>query len=847
MRLKDIYIKPKIPKKLEKLFELSYNVWTTWDKDAVNLFLRIDPNLFRKLNFNPVEFLHKIEYEKLQKLAEDKGFLYELKNVWDKFSQYKKYRGYYMDKNDNKIYFDKGDLIAYFSMEYGLHESLPLYSGGLGVLAGDFIKSASDMGMPIVGFGLLYKYGYLNQYINEEGYQEEEYVENRWYLKPIKEVRDKENKPITFEMKIKNYKVNVKLWKIEVGKIPLYFLDTDIATNSEYVKSITDYLYVADRDKRIEQEILLGQGAIQAIKILNIEPKIYHLNEGHSAFLIIERLKKMMMEDKLSYEATKQIIRESTVFTTHTPVIEGNEHFDKDKITTYIKDDIEKLEIKIDTFLVNGLIENSTKFWLPALALKFSKYSNAVSKLHQEVSKKMWKEIYGELDYSEIPIDYITNGVHIQSWLSNEMARIFDRYIGPDYLHMADKSLWEQIEDIPDDEIWAVHKTRKEHLISFIRNRIVDKLEARGAPSTKISELSNILNPEYLTIAFARRFATYKRANLILHDKERLKKILTNGKKPVQLIFAGKAHSADKMGKELIKEIIDFAKEYDLEDKVVFLENYDINVARHLVQGVDVWLNTPLKHMEASGTSGMKAGINGVLNLSVLDGWWPEGYNGENGWAITAGERYQNIDMKNETEANQIYSLLEEEITEIYYDKTGAYYPKNWVKKMKKSIYSICKDFNMHRMLDEYFYKSYYPAMSQIDLLEESNHKEIDEYVKQKDIIKEKWSKLYIKFIDSEFEKKDVSTGENAKIDAYVYLDNIDPSLISVEIFYKYDENGYKVIDMEFLEKYEDSILKFTADVEVKGYGLEQYNVRIRPSHDMLFESNPEFVKWYFE
>jgi len=326
-----------------------------------------------------------------------------------------------------------------------------------------------------------------------------------------------------------------------------------------------------------------------------------------------------------------------------------------------------------------------------------------------------------------------------------------------------------------------------------------------------------------------------------------LRKILTNEKKPIQLIFAGKAHSADKRGKELIKEIIDFAREYSLEDKVVFLENYDINVARHLVQGVDLWLNTPLKHMEASGTSGMKAGINGVLNLSILDGWWPEGYNGENGWAITAGERYDNIDLKNATESNQIYSLLEEEITELYYEKTGYYYPKNWVKKMKKSIYSICKDFNMHRMLDEYFYKSYYPAMTNIDKLEETGFEKLHKYVKQKAVIEKKWKNMYIKFIDAGFEKSDVETGDSIRIDAYVYLDDIDPSNISVEVFYKYSEKKYNIIKMDFVEKYKDSIVKFTAEIKIKGYGLEQYNLRIRPSMDMIFKSNPEYVKWYFE
>ncbi|HAQ60907.1 TPA: alpha-glucan phosphorylase, partial [Candidatus Delongbacteria bacterium] len=677
MKLKNFYVKPVVPDSLQPLYEVSYNMWSTWDKEAERLYRRINPELFRNVKHNPVEFLHRLSSEDMDKLSKDNGFLYELNKVYDKFKRYMSFEGYYTDENGDDIPTHSDDIIAYFSMEFGMHESVAIYSGGLGVLAGDYLKAASDTGIPLYGIGLLYTYGYMNQRIAIDGFQQEEYLENKWYLKAVKETTDANGEPLIFPMKIKGHNVWIKIWEIDVGKIKLYLLDTNIPQNDISARCITDHLYIADKHLRIQQEIILGQGGLKALDLLGIKPKVFHLNEGHSAFLIVERLKQLVLDHKMPFEKAKQLIKQSTVFTTHTPVIEGNEHFDESFIREYFKEDVEALGMTMERFLQCGKVDNSRIFWLPIFAIKYSKFRNGVSKLHGDVSKEMWKDVFPHLHDDEVPIDFVTNGVHLQTWLSMEITYLFDRYLGPDYMHKANRTtLWDGISAIPSNEIWEAHKRRKEQLVTFIRKKLVHTLQRRGAPAKKIKKASNALNPQYLTIGFARRFATYKRANLLLQDPERLKKILTNPLRPVQIIFAGKAHPADVAGKTIIKDILNFAIQNDLEDHIVFVEDYDMDIARHMIQGVDVWLNNPIKPMEASGTSGIKAGINGVLNLSVLDGWWPECFNGTNGWAITAGDFYSDITLKSSAEAQQIYDLLEEEITEKYYEKRDSYFPE---------------------------------------------------------------------------------------------------------------------------------------------------------------------------
>jgi starch phosphorylase len=848
MKLKNFYVKPTYPIELKPLFEISYNMWATWDKETERLFRRINPELFREVHHNPVEFLHRLSKEDIVKLSKDNGFLYELNKVYDKFQQYMNFEGYYSNENNEDIPVNKEDVIAYFSMEFGMHESVPIYSGGLGVLAGDYLKAASDMGIPLVGIGLLYTYGYMNQRIAIDGYQQEEYLENKWSLKPIKETVNDKGEPMLFSMKIKDKDIWIKIWEIDVGKIKLYLLDTNIQQNDPSARCITDHLYISDKNLRIQQEIILGQGGLKALDVLNIKPTVFHLNEGHSAFLIVERIKQLVLIDKMSFEKAKQLVIQTTVFTTHTPVIEGNEHFDDNIIIEYLKYDIEAINMPMERFLKCGKVDGSRIFWLPVFAIKYSRFRNGVSKIHAEVSRNMWKGIFPYMQDNEIPITHVTNGVHLQTWLSLEITYLFDRYIGPDYMHRAsDSDLWDGVASIPDNEIWEAHKRRKEQLITFLRKKIVDSLQKKGAPAKSIKRASNLLNPQFLTIGFARRFATYKRADLLFQDPERLKAILTNPAKPVQIIFAGKAHPADIAGKTIIKGILNMTAKYGLEDHIVFIEDYDMDIARHMVQGVDVWLNNPIKPMEASGTSGIKAGINGVINLSVLDGWWAEAYNGENGWAINAGEFYKDIDLKNQAEAQQIYDLIEDEITEKYYDHVDSYYSKEWVVRMKNSIYSVGKDFNMHRMFKEYYNKFYDKIFNDIQVLKKNNYKTFDDILKLRDNYESKWKDLYFKDVFTNIDSHSISSEETISVEAYIYLGSVENKEVKAELFYKPGNDAPEIIGMKFIEKYADNIAKFTCEFILSGSGEQGFNIRLRPDSDILFGMYPEYVKWYIK
>lgn len=846
MDVRKFFIRPQIPEKIHALHDLAFNVWTCWDKDSEKLFHRLDPQLFRQLNHNPVEFLYKLNPDRLKEAAKDKGFLYELQHVTEKFKSYMGYEGTYLENGEEKQ-FNKDDVVAYICTEYGLHESIPLYSGGLAVLAGDQLKAVSDVGFSMVGFGLMYRYGYFNQRIMPDGTQTEEFHENTWYLCAVKEVMDSVGNPLLIEIPLKGEKVIAKIWSIQVGKVPLYLIDTNVHQNPPKFRKITNTLYDPDRAIRLEQELILGRGSIIALQALGITPKVYHLNEGHTAFAILERLLGLMKDKNMSLDDAREIVKRSTVFTTHTPVVEGNEHFSDDLIKEYLVDEVKALGLSMDEFLYLGKIKKEKLFWLPAFALRFSGCSNGVSQIHADVSKSMWKDIFPTRHERELPIEGITNGVHVQSWLSLQMTELFDRYIGPDYLHSAEQTdVWKKIQTIPDGEIWNAHRRRKEQVISFIRRRISEMMKRRGYCKNKIKDLEQVLNQDYLTIGFARRFAHYKRGNLLLNDPERLTAILTNADKPVQLVFAGKAHPADGIGKDIIKQLFNFINNYPVENHVVFIEDYDINIARHLIQGVDVWLNTPIKPMEASGTSGMKAGMNGVLNLSVLDGWWPEAYNGENGWAIVAGEGNEDPEISRDAEANHLYELLENEITETYYDRTDNDVPTEWVKMMKNSIITVGSGFNMHRAVREYLYKFYLPLMESSKKLFEKENKLLTDVNAYKKKIDEAWPHIHIRDYFTSINGNMPVSGEEVNFDCYVYLGNIDIDLINVEIFYCYGENkqNYRSIPLKFIEKYNDNVAKFTGSLKLEGTGLQEISARIIPSNPDFREVYPEYIKW---
>jgi glycogen phosphorylase len=849
------YVNPKIPKELAHLEELSCNLWSTWDKQAIKLFTRIDPIVYRKCAHNPVMLLHHVSADRLNELASDTGFLSELSLVYKSFSNYMKFIGHYVSSNGRKKKFEKDDCIAYFSMEYGLHESLPIYSGGLGILAGDHLKASSDQGIPLIGFGLLYQYGYFTQMINTDGEQQEEWKQNDWHLMPVKIMKTQKGDNMIVKINVEGQDILIKIWMISIGQTKLYLLDTDIVENSEFHRSITNKLYDSDRDIRILQEIVLSLGSLELLKELGIKPKAYHLNEGHSAFIIIERLRKLVKDDGFSFDEACQLVANSTVFTTHTPVTAGNEHFNIELVKKYLGKRIAETGLSVDDFFKYASIDGDDRnFWLPALALRFSRLTNAVSELHSTVSRKLWKSVYPKLSISEIPIKYVTNGVHTPTWLSKELTLLFDRYLGEDYLHTADESsVWENIRKIPDIEIWEAHQRRKEQMISFIRQRIEQSLLENKLSIPYSKKLRNTLSPDVLTVGFARRFAPYKRANLILEDKERLLAIINNTHKPVQFVFAGKAHPADPEGKKLIKNLVEFAKENDIEDRFVFIENYDINVAKHIVQGVDIWLNTPIRPFEASGTSGMKAGLNGVLNMSVLDGWWPECYDGENGWAITGGYDHTTQNISNHLESQQIYDLLEGEAADFYYRRNESNLPFSWLQRMKRSIYTVGMGFNLHRMLREYVDDFYIPCINGYEQLTADNHKLLHEILQKEQQIKEYWDRIEIKDCVFKMTKKDVLIANAASITSgdvidakcYVYLDKASEHDFSVEMIYRdLTHNKNKTATLAFKERYEDNVALYSAEFETESSGLHGINIRLKANNHRFHQNYYQYIKW---
>ncbi|HUV42285.1 MAG TPA: alpha-glucan family phosphorylase [Sedimentisphaerales bacterium] len=846
MLLKSIFVWPRFPEKLQPLYELAYNLWSVWNYDGLGLFYRIDTRLFRKVKHNPLKLLHSLSRERLEDLSRDKQFLSELDRVWAKFQNYMRAQGALEDEFGGKCGLAPEDTIAYLSMEFGLHESIGMYAGGLGILAGDFLKGASDLGVPVVGIGLLYKFGYFNQHIDLKGYQQEVFTRFENYLIPVKELYDSHGNWAHITVPILNEQVTVRVWQIDVGKARLILLDTDIESNPPNLRDITHQLYVGEREKRMQQELVLGLGSIKALAVCGIEPKVYHFNEGHCAFGVIGRLHDLMVDKNFSFSEARAIIRASTVFTTHTPVIAGNEHFPADLVKKYLQPYISAMGLSFDRVSEMGSINGDTNvFWLPAFAIRFSSQINAVSKQHAQQARKMWSSIFPDRPMLEIPISSIANGVH-HSWISPPFIDLFNRYLGPDYVYFGKKgSVWSNIYNIPDEELWEEHRRNKRDLVNFIRRQFTEKMIMGGYSFTRMFSVNRLLNTDYLTVVFARRFAGYKRATLILTDKQRFKKILTNPARPMQIIFAGKAHPTDVQSKAMIKEIIDFAKEYQVEDRVIFIEDYDLNTAKHLHWGADVWLNNPAQDMEASGTSGMKAAMNGVLHLSTLEGWWRQGYNGRNGWAITAGNLYDKWDLQTIADANQLYDLLEHEITDLYYTRSEVDVPRVWVRMMKDLIFSVVHNFNINRTLCDYLKDAYIPAMDQTARLATDSYKLLKQAVKEEELVLRYWDNIkLVSLAISGPQKEKLTEGQTVEVRCGVNFGQAGPELFTVELFYMYNhETAYEVLPMEPKQQ-QANLMYYTYSLEIKGYGSQSLNVRIKPANLVIQDIHPQLIKW---
>jgi starch phosphorylase len=837
---------PSLPAKLERLRELANNLWWSWNHEAIELFRRLDRDLWESTGHNPVLILGTIRQERLEQAAEDDGFIAHCDRVCRVFDRYMEGQGTWYRKTYVDMAQGDGPCIAYFSAEFGLTESLGIYAGGLGILAGDHLKSASDLGLPFVAVGLLYQQGYFRQYLNPDGWQQELYPENDFYNMPVTLERQVSGAPLTVEVEYPGRVVKAQVWRAQVGRVPLYLLDTNIGDNRHEDRDITDQLYGGDHDLRIRQEILLGIGGIRALAALGIRPNVCHMNEGHSAFLALERICSLMQENQLSFAEAREAASAGHVFTTHTPVPAGIDWFHPDLVDHYFSFYYPRLGLSRHEFLGLGRMDPNDAngyFCMAILAMRLANKVNGVSQLHGRVSREMWQEVWPQVPQEEVPITGITNGIHPRSWISHDMADLYDRYLGPRWIERpAELSVWQQVMRIPDEELWRTHERRRERLVAFARRRLREQLELRGGSPSELSQAEQVLNPEALTIGFARRFATYKRATLLFRDVERLVRIVGNKERPVQIVFAGKAHPRDNPGKDLIRQIVHQAREPEFRNRIVFIEDYDMIVARYLVQGVDVWLNTPRRPHEASGTSGMKATANGALNMSVLDGWWDEGYTPETGWAIGHGEEYTDdqADYQDAVEANAIYDLFEKEIVPLFYERGRDGLPRGWIAKMKAAMRDHAGVFNTNRMVREYAERCYMPSAERDRLLGEDSLTRAKALAAWKARVYQQWPQLRIEKVSTEGpEDQELKVGNQLQVQAQIYLGSLNPTDVTVQLFYgKLNAEGLIVegeaIPMLIAQSKGKGKYVFAGAITCTTSGRHGYALRIVPHHEDL-------------
>ncbi len=857
---------PSLPTRLERLRDLAYNLWWCWNLDAIDLFRRLDRDLWEESGHNPVLMLGGIKQERLEEAAEDDGFLAHLERVYQQFDRYvhspntwyKKAHGALALSGSTELaeVLAEGSgepCIAYFSAEFGLTDCIPNYAGGMGVLAGDHLKSASDLGLPLVGVGLLYQKGYFRQYLNPDGWQQERYPENDFYNMPVQPALREDGTPVTVRVDYPGRKVTAQVWRAQVGRVPLFLLDTNIPVNNRQDQDITDELYGGDLEMRIQQEIMLGIGGIRALEALGIHPTLCHMNEGHSAFLALERIRILMEEQGLSFAEAREAASAGNVFTTHTPVPAGIDRFPPHLMDRYFSNYYRGLGLSREEFVALGRgnpVDHQELFCMTCLALRLAAHTNAVSQLHGKVSRRMWQGIWPGVPEDEVPITSVTNGIHIPSWTSLDLARLYDRYLGPRWLERPDaQTIWERVNEIPNEELWRTHERRRERLVAVVRRRLREQLNRRGVSPSEIERASEVLDPKALTIGFARRFATYKRATLILRDPERLARILNDKDCPIQIIFAGKAHPQDNPGKKLIQQIVHFARREEFRRQIVFIEDYDVSIARYLVQGVDIWLNTPLRPREASGTSGMKAAANGVLNMSTLDGWWDEAYQPDSGWAIGRGELYEDLNYQNDIESRAIYGILEKEIVPLFYDRNSDGLPHKWITRVKATMRAICPVFNTNRMVREYTERFYLPAAQRHQHLTENEMARAKALAQWKSHLREYWPNIRVDNVEAEAPAR-LKVGAELQVRAQVYLGVLEPKDVAVQLYYGLlDTRGEilkgEAIPMKWVESNGDGSHVFVGPISCRTSGRYGYALRVLPHHEDLGNPyEPGLILW---
>jgi glycogen phosphorylase len=851
--LRRFTVVPRLPPSLEHLREIAHNLWWAWEPLARELFDRIDLDLWEEVHGNPIELLSRIGQQRLDELASDDAFVSHLETVHERYRHYMSREGWFSKRFPEAA----TSRIAYFSMEYGLHQSLPIYSGGLGVLAGDHLKTASDLGLPLVGVGLAYAEGYFRQVLNDDGWQGERYPINDWHRLPVQPVLEPSGKRLIIRVTYPHGVVFAQLWRVQVGRVPLFLLDSNLEQNAPADRSITGPLYGGDQEFRVRQEIMLGIGGVHALEAVGLSPSVCHMNEGHSAFLALERIGRVMRERGSSFQVASEACSAGNIFTTHTPVPAGNDAFAPDLVRRYLEPYRAALGISDDDLLSLGRFTPSDKvapFSMPILAIHTADHYNGVSKLHGEVSRRMWKALWPDLPDHEIPIHSVTNGVHTASWVSDEMGALFSRYVGPRWAETPDDpEIWERVAEIPDAELWATHEHRRHRLVTLARRWLRTTAERRRAAQSEIAACDEVLDPRALTIGFARRFATYKRAALLFSDLDRVKRLLGDPERPVQLVFAGKAHPQDKGGKELIRTIVHASRDPELRGKVVFIEDYDMRIARAMVSGVDVWLNTPRRPLEASGTSGMKAAANGALNVSVLDGWWAEGwahYGNDVGWAIGRGEEYTDAEG-DKVEAEELYDLLEREVVPLFFQREARdRLPRSWIKRMKGAISKLVPEFNTARMVREYAERFYVPSIRLSHEMMDEDLTGATKLATWKQRVREAWPLVEIKELTTS-SPSELQVGEAMRVEASVQLGPLTPSDVAVELYHGPTAGGHEllrgaVVRMRLAGNgLAPGVYRFTGEIPTKDSGAHAFAARVMPwNASMSHPYETSLVRW---
>ena len=831
-------VQPRIPEQLERLVELSNDLVYSWDRAVRSLFFRLDPALWESCGHNPKMFLRRVSQQRLDEAAEDRLYAEAYKRA---LSTYDSYLQEGQRKSIDPYLDAERDLVAYFCLEFGLHESLPIYSGGLGILAGDHCKAASDLGIPFVAVGMLYRQGYFTQTIDEHGNQVAHYTTTDFDKLPLQLERDEDGQELRVQVDFPGRAVQLKIWKARVGHLCLYLLDSDLPQNDETDRAITYQLYGGDINTRIQQEIVLGIGGVRALRRLGLQPTAWHINEGHAAFQVLERCRELVATG-LDFASALEQVAGATVFTTHTPVPAGHDIFDHSLIASYFNDYVEQLGVSMQDFLDLGTgPANQQGFNQTVLALRGSRFHNGVSRIHGGVASRMEGYIWPQIPSHENPMRSVTNGIHVQSFLAYEWKNLYDMRFGMEWRNeLLNDEYWERIDEIPDHSFWSLRQSLKSELLNNVRHRVVLQCRRNRCGEAHIDRVTRKLSPhetDILTIGFARRFATYKRATLLFSDPERLSRLLNDPQRPVLLLFAGKAHPSDLPGQQLIQVIHEFSRRPEFIGKILLLEGYDLSLARHLLSGVDVWLNNPEFPLEASGTSGQKAGINGVINLSVLDGWWGEGYNGENGWAITPHDQHYDAGFRNQEEANELLEILEHQVIPLYYDRNGHGFSEGWVHMSKSSMKSTLPQFNSQRMVMDYIRDFYGPAAEQGRVLAKYKSRGAKELAVWKQKIHKLWPSVALRRIDEV--PHAVSAGDQVRIQIAAQLGELSPNDVRLECVIGIENEHHDFQASEYFgfsakEKLDNGETLFILDLDPPLPGLQLYQIRMYPCHELL-------------